>query len=121
MLSANKFAQLAAAAAGVAVLIAGCGGDDSSSTSDSVQLEVEIADGTITPNAEEVEVSVGTTIELTVTSDVAEELHVHGYDESLAVEPGESASTEFEADQTGRFEIETHEAGALVYQLTVTQ
>jgi hypothetical protein len=83
------------------------------------RLSVKIADGQVTPNATRVEVVDGTPIEITVTSDTADELHVHGYDEELAVEPGEPGTLEFVADEAGRFEIELHDADRLVYQLIV--
>jgi hypothetical protein len=38
------------------------------------------------------------------------ELHLHGYDVEGEVEPGEKARLHFEADITGRFEIEDHES-----------
>ncbi len=104
--------------------IAGCGSDavPSPESPDTVSrtLDVVIADGKVSPNAERVEVKVGTTVILSVRSDVADELHVHGYDEELAVEPGTPATLEFAADEPGRFEVETHESDRLVYQLVVT-
>jgi hypothetical protein len=82
-------------------------------------LPVRIAGGEVTPNATRVEVADGTRIEIEVTSDTADELHVHGYDKDLAVEPGEPSTLEFVADEAGRFEIELHDADRLVYQLIV--
>ncbi len=82
-------------------------------------LQIEIAHGEATPNAERVELRVGTTIRLAVTSDTEDEVHVHGYDKEVAVKPGTPATLTFVADQTGRFEIETHETGTLLYQLIV--
>lgn len=107
----------------LAGLVAGCGGGSSASPDekpDVKALEVEVSDGTVTPNAERVEVPVGTTVEFTVTSDTADMLHVHGYDKEVDVEPGKPATLELVADKTGRFEVELHENGALVYQLVVT-
>lgn len=55
-----------------------------------------------------------------MTSDRPIELHLHGYDLEEEIEPGEPAEISFEADLTGRFEIENHdseaELGALVVE-----
>jgi heme/copper-type cytochrome/quinol oxidase subunit 2 len=115
---------LATATLALGALLAGCGGDDvpspESTDTKSKTLDVVIADGEVTPNAERVEVGVGTSVILQIRSDVADEIHVHGYDEEIAVEPGKPATLEFGADETGRYEIETHESHKLVYQLVVT-
>jgi hypothetical protein len=108
----------------VGALLGGCGGEPDpsggSTETESRTLDVVIADGEVTPNAERVEVVQGTHVILKVKSDVADAVHVHGYDEELEVEPDEPATLEFDADETGRFEIETHESDKLVYQLVVT-
>jgi hypothetical protein len=43
-----------------------------------------------------------------VTSDQADELHLHGYDLSADLKPGETARLRFSANLTGRFELELH-------------
>jgi hypothetical protein len=49
-------------------------------------------------------------IVLHVTSDVAEELHLHGYDLHVKLKPHERATLEFIATKTGRFTYELHHA-----------
>ena len=70
-------------------------------------IEVSIKDGEMGP--EEISVDQGDTVTLRVSSDSPMELHIHGYDVEQAVEPGQEARLRFEADLTGRFEIEDHE------------
>jgi heme/copper-type cytochrome/quinol oxidase subunit 2 len=57
---------------------------------------------------------------LRVTSDVADELHVHGYELSAPLPAGEPVSLTFIAAKSGRFEVELHGAhrqlGALEVQ-----
>lgn len=48
----------------------------------------------------------GEQVILRVTSDEADELHLHGYDLSLSLAPGERGSLVFVAEQSGRFEYE---------------
>ena len=54
-----------------------------------------------------------------VRSDVADEVHVHGYDLMADVAPGKPVRIEFTANLTGRFEIELEDRGKQIAQLTV--
>ena len=51
-------------------------------------------------------------VTLTVVSDRADELHVHGYDLQLKLEPNQAQTVKFVAKRTGRFNIELHKSGA---------
>jgi hypothetical protein len=81
-------------------------------------IELTVEDGAMTP--EEIEVREGDRVRLRVTSDEQMEIHLHGYDIEREVAPGEPATLSFEADLTGRFEIEDHESeevlGVLIVQ-----
>lgn len=57
-----------------------------------------------------IEVGAGDAVTLMVTSDRADELHVHGYDLHADLRPGEAATLSFKAEHAGRFEIELHGA-----------
>jgi hypothetical protein len=65
-------------------------------------------------------VSVGDTVEITVHSDVADVVHVHGYDLFLELDAGEADSVRFEADIPGIFEVELEDAGALLLEFQVS-
>ncbi len=69
---------------------------------------------------EQIEVAVGETVAITVTSDTADEVHVHGYNKTVALRPGEPATLEFEASIAGVWEIELHDSDALLTELRVT-
>ena len=56
---------------------------------------------------------------VTVTSDVADEVHVHGYDLMADVAPGAPATIRFTADAPGRFEIELEDTGVQIAELEV--
>ena len=56
---------------------------------------------------------------VTVTSDVADEIHLHGYDVSADVAPGAPATLRFTADAPGRFEIELENTGVQIAELEV--
>lgn len=80
-------------------------------------VEVELQDDTMSP--EEITVGEGDRVTLKFTADRPRELHLHGYDRELEVEPGETATLSLEATLTGRFEVEAHETGAGLGALVV--
>ena len=61
----------------------------------------------------------GSTVVITVTSDVADEVHLHGYDLMADVAPGAPATIRFTADAPGRFEIELENSAVQIAELEV--
>jgi cytoskeletal protein RodZ len=57
---------------------------------------------------------------LKVQSDVADEIHVHGYDLKKNVPEGGSVTFNFKASIEGRFEVELENAGTQIANLEVT-
>ena len=55
-----------------------------------------------------------------VTSDTAEEIHVHSYDILHSVAVGQPLHFSFTADIPGVFEVELEGSGRLLLQLTVS-
>jgi hypothetical protein len=83
------------------------------------EFAFDIAAGKITgPMA--LTVRQGEQVTLRVQSDVADELHVHGYDLAAPLPAGEPVALTFIAAKAGRFEVELHhshrELGALEVQ-----
>ena len=64
-------------------------------------------------------VTKGDRVTLVVASDVADEIHVHGYDLSRDVEAGGTARITFRATLPGRFEIELERRHVQIADLTV--
>jgi len=62
----------------------------------------------------------GETVRLRFRSDVAEEVHIHGYDRYVQVPANGSARTRFKANAEGIFEIESHGSGELLAKLEVS-
>ncbi len=61
----------------------------------------------------------GDNVVLVVESDVADEIHLHGYDVSRDVAAGGTARLAFEATLPGRFEVELEDNGVQIADLTV--
>lgn len=108
--------------------LAGCGDDGpaevpgpSTSTSTAVAghvVEIDFRDGTVTGNTRQ-QVGRGEAVRLVVTSDVADEVHVHGYDEKAAVPANGTVELSFTADIPGVFEVELEQRGRRLLTLEV--
>jgi len=83
-------------------------------------ISVTVAGGKVTGAIERVEVRLGSRLRITVTSDVADEIHVHGYDLSQQISPGAAASIEFVADKPGEREVELEKAQLTLARLIVS-
>jgi plastocyanin len=80
------------------------------SATDAVTIEITIADGQVTPNGKKLDVEVGQTIVLNVTSDEHDEVHAHteGDGFELEVPAGKKVSGEFTLNSPGSYEVESH-------------
>ncbi len=117
--------------AGATVLLAvglltttGCGGSSSSGTSSSspdgtTRIDVTVQDGKVDPPTHRVKLDSGSQVRLQVTSDHADEVHVHGYDLKKDLEAGQPGVISFKADQTGVFEVELEDEALQLVQLQV--
>lgn len=83
------------------------------------EIVVTVAGKKVTPPTGRIEVRRSATVRITVTSDVADDLHVHGYDLTKSLSAGQPASIDFRADRTGLFEVETHDTHLVLFQLVV--
>jgi len=64
---------------------------------------VSVADGKVKPSPRRIEIDKDSQVRLLVTSDVDDELHVHGYEIEAELEAGRPTTVEFAADQAGLF------------------
>ena len=84
-----------------------------------VQVDVVVVGGEPQGGIVRESVDLDSAVVLTVTSDVADEVHVHGYDLMADVAPGAPATIRFTADAPGRFEIELENTGVQIAELEV--
>jgi hypothetical protein len=82
-------------------------------------VEIEVEGGKVQGGAVDIDVKQNENAVFTVKSDVADEVHVHGYDVMKDVEAGGSAEFDFKADIPGVFEIELEDAGIEIARLRV--
>lgn len=98
------------------VMAAGDAGEPSAD----VSIAGEYRAGEIILADDRFEVSRGDFVEIRMISDVAEEVHVHGFDYHLDLVPGEEASLIFEATIPGLFEVELEDSHKFLFELAVS-
>ncbi|HOC12317.1 MAG TPA: hypothetical protein PLL50_04530 [Propionicimonas sp.] len=103
------------------VLLSGCaaGASSTSAPPPPKQVTITLADGKAEPIAEKVELVKGQHLVLTITSDRADAVHVHGFDVEIEVKAGETVTRDLVMDKVGRFEVESHEPVFTLLQLQI--
>lgn len=86
---------------------------------DGTVVEVTIAGGQVQTADRRVIVTLNSRVRLIVSSDIADEVHIHGVDEYIDLVAGDTATHDFVASIPGTFEVELHEAGDLLFSLQV--
>ncbi len=81
-------------------------------------IDISVANGEVIGGGR-ISVAAGEEVILSVTSDVADEVHVHGIDKRVDVAAGETATVNFTADIAGIFEIELEERRLKLADLVV--
>ncbi len=71
---------------------------------------ISVKGGVIAGDVKSIEVAKGDTVRIVVSSDVDDEIHLHGYDIEKEAAPGKPARFRFKADVEGAFELESHVA-----------
>jgi hypothetical protein len=82
-------------------------------------IEIEVKGGKVDGGPVDIDVKQGENARFSVSSDVADHVHVHGYDVLRDVTAGGTARFDFKADIPGVFEIELEDAGLEIARLRV--
>ena len=90
------------------------------SRSPEASFEVEIFEGNVLGGLQRLEVAIGEFVEITVKSDVNDEVHLHVYDLRTKVSLKNPAIMRLEANIPGVFEAEMHSAGFRIFELKVS-
>lgn len=100
---------------------AGCGATTSTSSApaEPVTIEITLRDGAADPVGATVDLTVGQEFTLDVTSDRDDEIHVHGFDTTIDVAEGQHVSHTFTAEQSGSFEVESHDPVITILRLQI--
>jgi heme/copper-type cytochrome/quinol oxidase subunit 2 len=87
-------------------------------TPSAVRIRIQ-ARGDGSDSIRRVTIEQGQRVTLIVSADVADEVHVHGYDLMADVAPGSPARISFEASVPGRFEVELESRALQIAELRV--
>jgi hypothetical protein len=86
---------------------------------DAEVVNITVAGGEVSGVEPRTQIAVGTRVRLSITTDAADEVHVHGYELTQRLAAGETASLEFVADRPGIFEVELHDTQLVLTRLQV--
>jgi hypothetical protein len=146
--SARRRPAVLAVLLGAVLVVTGCGADDDGEASavptvtattappesapdpdaeaaaeptpdDAEVVAITVSGGEVTGVEPRTEVTLGTRVRLVVTVDAPDELHVHGFDLTEKLSPGQATQLEFVADRPGIFEIELHDTHKVLTRLQV--
>ena len=78
---------------------------------DPAPIELAVVKGQVTGGAKVIRLKRDDPVTLTIRSDQADELHVHGYNLHADIVPGKPSTLKFVAKRTGRFSMELHKSG----------
>ena len=105
--------------AGKAPSASGASSSGTAAGSAAKQIVITITHGKASGDTGRVPVKVNSHVTIQVTSDTADEVHLHGYDIEKELQPGKPTTLSFVADQTGIFEVELHKANTVILHLQV--
>ena|ERR671934_2544590 len=121
MKRAIALALLVAALVVAFVIAKGSGGDNSSTTSSGAPVVIHVVNGKPQGGIQKITVNKGDPVRFTVDSDVADEIHVHGYNFHKDVKKNGSVSFDFPATIDGIFVIELESRSEQIASLQVNQ
>ena len=82
-------------------------------------LEITVKGSTVTPPPAQVDLAVGATLTLTVTSDHDDELHAHGFEVEQNIKSGVPTTITLTGKDPGVFEVELHEPALTLLTVAV--
>jgi hypothetical protein len=108
------------AVVGTTAALAGCGSASKTATGAGLSVDVTIAHGQVTPANATLQASAREPITLHVTSDAADELHVHSVpDHKFEVAAAANQTFQFSVDVPGNVDVELHHLDRTVATIQV--
>lgn len=82
-------------------------------------FDVTVVDGVVKGGPQQFRVRRGDRVVITISSDAADEAHLHGIDTSATIPAGGTGRLEFTAEDQGSYELELHESGLVLGAVAV--
>ncbi len=120
--------RLAGLVVAISLFFAACGDDGDSAgpetttdpqSSADVVISLEIIDGDLVGGSRQQDVEIGDSVEVVVSGNTDDKVHIHGYDLFVDLEDG-AGRTAFDALIPGTFEIELEDSSRLLIRMTVS-
>lgn len=117
-----RAAALIAALAASSMTLVACGDESSTgspaSTGVTQVITISYTGGKIEGGGRK-QVAKGSTVTLQVTSDIVDEVHLHGYDKAVNTVANQPVQIVFKADASGVFEVELEKKGLKLVDIEV--
>lgn len=84
-------------------------------------LHVNYLGGHVSGDVGRIPVAVGTVVDIVISSDVAEEAHLHGYNKAGEIPAGGTVTLRFTADVAGVFALELHRSDQELARLQISR
>ena len=94
--------------------------DETEPVEEAIEIDISVSGGTVTVDEDRVEVPLGSEVVIGVEADVADEVHLHGYDLTADASPGVPAELRFVADTPGVFEVELESSATFLVEIEVS-
>jgi len=94
----------------IAITATACGSENTSSSTERTRIDIRIKTGKVMGGVETVSISKGDDVKISLSSDEAQTVHLHGYDIRKDIPAGEEAVINFNANATGRFRLTSHQS-----------
>lgn len=95
------------------------GASSSAAAQAATRIELRFVGGAVVGGVARQAVPLGSTVQLVVSSDVADEVHLHGYDRKVDVPAGGTATLSLVANVPGVFDVELESRSKLLMRLEV--
>jgi hypothetical protein len=103
-----------------ALVLAGCGGGGGTPKStETAAMDITVKGGKPVGGIKRFTVEKNQPLSIVVHSDVADEVHLHGYDKHVEVKAGKTSILHFDPEIAGVFVIELEHRGLQIGELTV--
>ena len=100
------------------LLSVACGGGGSGGSAETV-LAATVRGGSVVEGASRQRATLNRPVTIRVTSDAADEVHVHGYDKKFTVAAGQTGEVTFNANIPGVFEVEFEKSRKVLFTMEV--
>lgn len=119
--TSRRLAGLATTLGLIVLPLTACSSDSDSGQNDTVMVTITETNGAVSASSDLVRADTGEKIMFMVTTDVADEIHVHSVPEhEFEIKPGAEQTFTFKVDTPGTVEVESHGLEVTILKLEIS-